>query len=169
LTVQANAAQGLLYYESYLQIFVRLWMRDRSVIRTTLTQKRRRCTVMSLVGFEHRIPVSERQYTVHFLDRAATRTTRKVCGFIVVLYRLIVLSVVLAIGAVNVQGAVGHGACSQNGRVSVHPTPLYLVSGVRLQKFPAVISASSDFSCNENSVAVRWSKTCFEYIQEEEM
>jgi hypothetical protein len=29
------------------------------------------------------------------------------------------------------------------------------------------MSAASDFSPYENSVAVSWSKTCFEYIQEE--
>jgi len=60
----------------------------------------------------------------------------KTCVWIFVIYRLVRLLVVLAVGTVNSQGALGHGVCSHNGRIFVHLTSLHLVSGARLQKFP---------------------------------
>jgi hypothetical protein len=50
-------------------------------------------------------------------------------------------------------------------------TSYVIVYGVWSQaaEIPSVMSAASDFSPYENSVAVSWSKTCFEYMQEQEM
>jgi len=93
----------------------------------------------------------------------------KICVWIVVIYRLVNLSVVLTVGTVNLQGAVGPwGLLSQWQDLC---TSYVTVFGVWSQaaEIPSVMSAASDFSPYGNSVAVSWSKTCFEYVQEEEM